>query len=120
VLVIDDDPLMRSLMVRLVESLGHRVLSAENGSRGFESFDRFRPDLVVTDIYMPTGGGAELIPRLRNLTPDVKIVAVSGGATTGDLAEARILAADAVLGKPFRVIEFITMIRGILGNPAAC
>jgi DNA-binding response OmpR family regulator len=119
VLVIDDDPLMRSLMRRLVESMGHSVLWAENGLDGLDLFERFRPELVVTDIYMPEGGADELIPRLRRLEPRVKIIVVSGGATTGDPAKATNLSADMVLGKPFRVADFLAAVGTILrGAPA--
>jgi len=120
VLVIDDDPMMRSLMARLIESMGHTTMTAENGEDGLALFEQFRPALVVTDLVMPLGGGDELIPRIRRIVPDVKIIAVSGRAVTGSAEEARLLAADAMVGKPFRVAEFIGTIDNILGRSNIC
>jgi CheY-like chemotaxis protein len=120
VLVIDDDPMMRSLMARLIESMGHTILSAENGEDGLALFEQLQPALVVTDLVMPAGGGEELIPRIRRIVPDVKIIAVSGRAVTGNADQARLLSADAMVGKPFRVAEFIATIDNVLGNSNIC
>lgn len=120
VLVIDDDPLMLSLMARLVELMGHSVQPAETGLAGLHCFEEMQPKLVITDLFMPAGHGDELIRQLRRAGPALKIIVVSGGAMTGDRAQARRLDVDAVIGKPFRVAEFVATVQAVLSNTPVC
>ena len=117
VLVIDDDMAMRVLMARLVEAAGHNAVLAEGGDEGLEAFARLAPDLVITDLSMPEGGGGDLIAEIRRLAPDAKILAVSGrftGAEPDPAGMRDAFAVDAVLGKPFRAREFCAAVDGLL------
>jgi CheY-like chemotaxis protein len=56
VLVIDDDPVTRTVVCALLESVGHTVIEADNGHTGLAMFYANSPDLVITDILMPGKG----------------------------------------------------------------
>jgi DNA-binding response OmpR family regulator len=79
ILVIDDDDLFGSMLKRMLDKAGYQVELAVDGIQGIKMFSVFEPDLVITDIIMPEKEGIEVIMELRKLSPDVKIIAVSGG-----------------------------------------
>jgi CheY-like chemotaxis protein len=91
ILVVDDEPDARFLLHYAFERAGHEVSEATDGAAALEAITASRPALVVTDMMMPTMGGAELIRRLR-ADPDtagIPILCVSGNrelAVGADLA----------------------------------
>lgn len=109
VLLIDDDPNIRSVVRTMLERMGHDVLTAANGEEGLDVFRRYRADLVITDLLMPFKEGLETIRELRILAPGVRILAISGGGrtlpATRALDLAKSLGADKVLEKPFGQAE---------------
>ena len=105
VLVIDDEVRFRDLVREILEEAGHQVIEAPDGKVGVRTFREHRPDLVITDLFMPEQEGIETIRRLRTEAPDVRIIAMSGGGTYGfvdTLDGLEVLGADATLRKPFR------------------
>jgi CheY-like chemotaxis protein len=111
ILVVDDEPDIRFLMRLIFEGAGHLVMEARHGATGWASVKIARPDLVITDMMMPTMGGQDLIARLRSdpETATIPILAVSGNS---ELATA----ADAVLGKPFLPKELLKAVDQLLSQ----
>lgn len=83
ILVIDDDEQVRGLMQQVLVRAGHDVTTAGGGQRGMELFRQERADLIIADILMPGMDGIETILELRRCSPDVKIIAISGGGRLG-------------------------------------
>lgn len=113
VLIIDDDPLVRHTLLRMLRLGGHEGAEAENGERGLELFRRWTPDLVVTDIIMPEQEGLGTITLIKRERPEIKVIAISGGGRVGnvDLLEAAIaLGAAAVIHKPFEAEQLLEQI----------
>ena len=107
ILIVDDEEQIRHLIRSTFEEAGYRVLEAGNGK---EALDRYRTDptdIVVTDIIMPDQDGLECISTLRNESPDVKIIAITGGSdligVLGFLDVAKMLGAHRTLQKPFEM-----------------
>jgi DNA-binding response OmpR family regulator len=102
ILVIDDEPEIRSLLKRVLNSAGYEVALATDGK---QAVDRFRDDpanLVLTDLFMPHQEGLETIMQLRKEFPQVAIIAMSGKtAGSAMLPIAQKLGAAAILEKPF-------------------
>lgn len=65
ILVVDDSPTNRLLLVTVLGYAGHHVIEAADGAEALEIARTWHPDLVITDIVMPNMGGAELIRGLR-------------------------------------------------------
>lgn len=65
ILVVDDSPTNRLLLVTVLGYAGHHVIEATDGAEALEMARTWHPDLVITDIVMPNMGGAELIHCLR-------------------------------------------------------
>jgi signal transduction histidine kinase/ABC-type cobalamin transport system ATPase subunit len=80
VLVVDDDEMLRSMMVRTLESAGYNVLSAPDGAEALLLVDAMDGllDLALTDLHMPDMDGGQLADALLTRDPDVKLLFVSG------------------------------------------
>jgi CheY-like chemotaxis protein len=81
VLVVDDDSLVLTSTVLLLEDLGHRVLSVTSGAQALSLFDQGEViDLMITDMAMPHMSGAQLAHAVRLLKPDLPIILATGYA----------------------------------------
>ena len=78
VLVIDDEPGMRSLMRRGLRLAGYEVETVDGGEAGLEAANRERPDLVLLDLMMPGLDGFETLERLCAIEPRPKVIVLSG------------------------------------------
>ena len=111
VLVVDDDASLRDSIRALLESLGFLVSTAANAREAVIEVGAQRPDVILTDIYMPGGDGYELISAMRSFHEDIPIIAMSGGAfqfgIKDHLGMAKRLGAQATLVKPFRPAALI-------------
>ncbi|MBC8460980.1 MAG: response regulator [Bacteroidales bacterium] len=108
VLIIDDDQLFRSSLTVMFEKEGYQVMTACEGEEGVELFRKHGFCLVITDIIMPVMEGIETILRLRELNPELQIIAMSGGGklmAEAYLNTARLLKVNAILKKPFSFKE---------------
>lgn len=113
VLIIDDDHVFRASLTKMFEKAGYTTMTANNGEEGISLFNTYGFDLVITDIIMPVMEGIETIIQLRSLSPDLKIIAMSGGGKVGAaeyLNTARLLKATAILKKPFTFNELIEIL----------
>ncbi len=118
VLVVDDDEQLLSMIRTMLERDGHQVLDAMDGIQGMKMFRGNPVDLVITDIIMPEMEGLEMIMGLKREFPDVKIIAISGGARNepGDyLKMAGLLGADRTLVKPFNRVELLMTVKELVG-----
>jgi YesN/AraC family two-component response regulator len=118
ILLIDDEPEIRSVLRRILLSAGHGVIEAENGKLGLRRLHSDHPDLVITDILMPEKGGIEAIEEIRRAVPAPKIIAMSGGGRYKGfeyLEIAKWLGADALLVKPFRAASLLETVDQVLG-----
>lgn len=120
ILVIDDDDFVRTLVKRALTRDGHTVVDAADGDAGMELLREGGWDLVVTDIVMPGKEGIELIMEIREGSPDLPILAISGGgggtAPQGPLRDARMLGADAALAKPFELEALSRLVSELLSG----
>jgi CheY-like chemotaxis protein len=117
VVVIDDDPAVRSVLGRMLRRAGHEVLEAADGATGIRLLHSHRVELALVDIFMPGQGGLSTIPELRRDWPALKVVAISGADQGGPMAlEKRATAhgANAFLKKPFETSELLAVIERLL------
>jgi DNA-binding response OmpR family regulator len=101
ILVIDDEPVVRGLIVEMLESAGYLVESAETAEHALELLDREGLRLVLSDIVMPGLSGVELLRAVRLRRPNLPVVLVTGAGTYERLGQALLEGADALLLKPF-------------------
>jgi len=122
ILIVEDDNQVRKMMRLSLEACGHQVSEAENGEEAVESCAACLPDLMITDILMPVESGLMAIARVRKLSEELPILAISGGGRNGRLnflSTARTFPNVRTLGKPFDNKSFIRMVEELLGGSAA-
>ncbi len=114
VLVIEDDPFFRDVMVEALERAGFRTQAAENGSVGLKIAMAQPLDIVVTDLFMPEKEGMETIRSLRDRFAFMPILVVSGGIAgqrSDFLGMSVRLGASAAISKPFLPSELVQAVR---------
>lgn len=117
IVIIDDEPVFRRLLVAKLASMGHSVLEASNGKLGEKVILAEKPDLVLLDVWMPEQDGIATIVNVRKHAPDVKIIVMSGqpaGAGLRLFEIAGTLGAAATLAKPFSADALIAAIDAAL------
>ena len=115
-LVIDDDALIRNMLMNILTKNNFEVETASDGDDGLQKIASGHFDLVITDILMPGKEGLETILTLKKSTPDVKVLAISGGGATRNLSFlelARKLGANKILSKPFSAKDFMSNVMAL-------
>jgi PAS domain S-box-containing protein len=117
VLVVDDIPENRAVVVDLLVSLGFEVVEAANGEDGLEMAQRLRPDLILTDIAMPKLDGLEVARRLRQQEEfgEVPIIALSASVSDSDSEQCLAAGMNAFIPKPIDVDKLLEQIEKLLG-----
>jgi signal transduction histidine kinase/CheY-like chemotaxis protein len=111
-LIVDDVPQNRAMLVDLLQAVGFVVAAAENGLECLALLDSFKPDLIVMDVMMPVIDGNETTRRIRQMPAwsRVPVIAVTAGASPEDEARCREAGADAFVPKP---VEHDVLLRAI-------
>jgi len=113
ILVVDDEPAIREVLMEILSGSGFQTFSARDGREAAEYVRKNSVDLVITDLFMEGAEGIELIQTLRKEFPRVKIVAISGAFSNDLLAIARALGAEATLTKPFSPESLLQTIKAL-------
>ncbi|HEY0367375.1 MAG TPA: response regulator transcription factor [Pyrinomonadaceae bacterium] len=113
ILVVDDEPQLTRVLRTGLKSHGYDVRAAADGLAGFEAFNDWHPDLVITDLAMPNVDGLELCRRLRAVS-QVPIIVLSAKGEEKTKVEALDLGADDYVTKPFGIDELLARIRASL------
>jgi CheY-like chemotaxis protein len=117
VLVIDDEPQIRSMLRMMLERAGHEVEEAPDGIEGIRIYRNNPVDLIISDLIMPNKDGIGMIIDLKKEFPDVKIIAMSGGGLNkpeGYLEGAKKLGAQRTLTKPIDRDELLRTVNDTL------
>ena len=105
VLIVDDEPGMRSLLTRVMEKEGYRSLAVADGAQALESIQGGEWDLVIADIDMPVMDGIELLKRVRDTAPRLPVIMITAYATVESAVEAMKFGAYDYITKPFAMDE---------------
>ncbi|HKV40099.1 MAG TPA: response regulator, partial [Blastocatellia bacterium] len=106
VLIVDDEPQVRELMVEFLHFDGHTAETAANGREGLEKFHTGRFDLVITDMAMPELSGDQLIEAIKKTKPETPVILLTG---FGDILNASGEGPDGatvIVGKPVTMGAF--------------
>ena len=117
ILVVDDDPVIVTMLSTRLSKRGYQVATAADGAKAIEAAKNQRFDVVLLDVMMPGKSGWEVARALKQdpATQDVKIVMVSAiGEKTNEIT-APIYGADAHVDKPFEFEKLEKVIAGLLG-----
>jgi DNA-binding response OmpR family regulator len=113
VLVVDDEPIVREVVVRYLKREGYRTLEAGDGDRARELVERFSPNLVVLDLMLPGMDGLSLCRWIRERS-DLPVIMLTARGEEADRIVGLELGADDYVTKPFSPRELATRVRAVL------
>src|SRR5881628_1723878 len=113
ILVVDDEPQLRRVMLATLTDLGYVVIDARSGEEALEKFRQETPDLVLLDLNMPGIGGLETCRAIR-AGSDAPIIILSVRNNERDKVEALDAGADDYVTKPFGIQELLARIRAAM------
>jgi len=102
VLVIDDDPDVRSCLAAMLKHAGHNVTTAVDGRDGIARFQRRNTDIVITDVRMPGLDGVEVLARVKEIDPEAEVIMITGFDDSDAVMRSLQHGASDFLQKPFR------------------
>jgi signal transduction histidine kinase/DNA-binding NarL/FixJ family response regulator len=104
ILVVDDHPENRLVLINMLEPLGFQVLEARNGKDGYDSACKHRPDVIITDVIMPEMTGLEMTIKLRQLPNFAKTPIIASPASLSQVERHESFAAgcDSFFPKPIQ------------------
>jgi DNA-binding response OmpR family regulator len=108
------------MLREVLEREGHAVMEAGDGREGITLARNIPIDLIITDLLMPELDGLEVIQTLRSDSPQVKIIAISGGSwqrKINMLKAVELLGAARSLQKPFSIKELCQAVQEVLKAP---
>ena len=115
-LVVDDHPETRSIIVRVLQQEGYHVVSAANGAEGLKLADQEKPDLIMLDFMMPVMDGRETCERLRRRPEMAKVPIIMFTAVDDPQQKLSVFdaGADDYLNKPTEPAELVDRVRTML------
>ena len=114
ILIVDDSALSRKTLKRILEAEGHAVLEANDGIAAIEHYFIEKPDLVLLDLVMTGMYGPDVLAKLRELDPAVRVVIASADIQSSTREMADEAGAVGFVNKPFTQAEVAAAIRSAL------
>lgn len=120
ILIVEDEFGLQEIYRDIFVMEGYDVRAAVDGVKGLEEYKNFLPDLIFTDVVMPNMSGLELVSRIREINPSIKVIYVSGFFGIKRLKQEldREIATYSypTLAKPFRTSEMLELVKQYLAE----
>ena len=114
ILVADDDGAIRTVLDQALGRAGYEVRSTGNAATLWQWIQNGEGDLVITDVVMPDENGLDMIPRIRKLRPELRVIVMSAQNTLRTAVMATERGAFEYLPKPFDLVELVNVVRRAL------
>ena len=119
ILVADDDRAIRTVLTQALGRQGHSVRTTGNASTLWQWVSDGQGDLVITDVVMPDENGLDLIPRIKKLRPNLRVIVMSARNTLLTAVKANERGAFEYLPKPFDLRELVAVVERALSEPGS-
>jgi len=116
ILLVDDEPLLRDIVVRQLVGANYRVIKASNGNEALNLYEKHRKEirLVILDLLMPGMSGKQCLEALRKLDPKVRVLIASGALNSEIEGDLNKIGARGLIAKPFETSQLLEEIRKII------
>ncbi len=118
VLVADDDRSIRTVLTQALGRSGYQVRSTGSAAMLWRWVEEGEGDLVITDVVMPDDNGLDLLPRIKRIRPELRVVVMSAQSTLMTAVKAAQRGAFEYLPKPFDLTELLAVVARALAVPA--
>lgn len=116
ILYVEDEDDVREGYARALERISRELYTANNGVVGLELFNKYQPDIVVSDIKMPKMNGLEMVRSIKEINPDVKVIFTTAHSESAYLLEAIELQVEGYLLKPVQKKSLKTLVGKLAKN----
>jgi two-component system cell cycle response regulator CpdR len=115
ILLAEDEAAMRTYLARALEHAGYDVVAVDRGTAALPYLEREHFDLLLSDIVMPEMDGIELAQRCAEVSPDTKVIFITGFAAV-TLKASREAPQAKVLSKPFHLRDLVAEVQRVFGQ----
>jgi DNA-binding NtrC family response regulator len=105
ILIVEDEAMMRNLLLKILESEGYKVTLASSGQEALDKLQQEKYDLMLSDVKMPGMNGFELLEKAKSQWSDMAVIVMTGYGDAYTVKEALMKGADEYLSKPFKSHE---------------
>jgi two-component system nitrogen regulation response regulator GlnG len=119
ILIADDDRAIRTVLSQALGRAGYNVRATSSAATLWRWVEDGEGDLVITDVVMPDENGLDLVPRIRRVRPELRVVVMSAQSTFATALKAAQRGAFDYLPKPFDLKDLISLVQRALAAPAA-
>ena len=117
ILLAEDEEAMRTYLARALENAGYQVSAVDRGTAALPLLESEHLDLLLSDIVMPEMDGIELAQRCAEISPDTKVMFITGFAAV-TLKASREAPQAKVLSKPFHLRDLVMEVQRVFGQSA--
>ncbi|MFH1011502.1 MAG: response regulator [bacterium] len=117
VLIVDDEPGTREILRRVNNYFGYQTIEAENGEEGWALYQESKPNLTISDIYMPKLNGLQLLSNIKKQDEAAKVILITGYSHYRTLMQTSRYGADGYLEKPFDIEELARVMSALTNDP---
>ncbi|MFX3624409.1 MAG: response regulator [Ectobacillus sp.] len=111
ILIVDDQYRIRILLNEVFQKEGYKTYQAANGFQAIDIVKKDKPDLVILDMKIPGMDGIEILKRLKEIEPDIKVILMTAYGELDMIQEAKDLGALMHFAKPFDIDEMRKAVR---------
>ena len=114
IMIVDDEPSIRTSLEGVLEDEGYKVLCASDGKEALKTMEEEMPDLILLDIWMPGIDGIETLKRMRSLHPALQVIMISGHGSIETAVTATKLGAYDFIEKPLSLERTLVTIQNAI------
>ena len=111
VFIVDDETDILEILSTIIEINNYAIYKFENGKDALDAFEKYKPDVVLSDIMMPIMGGIEFLKEVNEVSPQTPVIFISGNLSKEKIQEALKYGAYAFIDKPFKNLEILNICR---------
>jgi CheY-like chemotaxis protein len=119
ILIVEDEILQAEMLTRMLQTWGHAVVSVDSGQQALDRLARGAPDLILLDVFLPDITAVELIPQIKAIQPDARIITLTGQSSRELERKLRELGISYYMAKPFQRGELHSILVHMAGRPCA-
>lgn len=118
ILIVEDETLQAEMVAGMLRSWGHETIAADDGRRALKAVGRIAPELILLDVFLPDATAVELIPQIKALQPEARIITLTGQSSRELERRLRELGITYYMAKPFQAAELQAILSHLSGRPA--
>ncbi len=114
ILIVDDEPDLRTLLAHVLQNAGYEVKEASDGEEAINNLKNQKYDLALLDIQMPLVNGIQVLKYIKQNTPKTKAIMLTGYADLKHAMEAKEFGAKDFIGKPYKIEDILLTVENVL------